>query len=257
MTSAALPATLALAICLCTHPARAEEMPAATPYRPTVSNPAELSAPGWLEIEAGHTRSKGGGVAWQNSTPWLLKLAFSEGFGLMLGGDAALSETDAAGVHTRGHGDTTLTFKHHWGAGEDAAFGLEWGAKFATASNGLGTGKQDYVLNGIYSRDIGEVRIDANLGATQLGLEAAGMARWQYAGAVAVSRPLGERWSAALELSSSYRRGDATSTQWLAALSYAMTKRLVFDCGVDGRLSEAAPNWSAFLGVTYLTARLW
>ncbi|RLJ68360.1 transporter [Sulfurisoma sediminicola] len=257
MTSSALTATLLLALCLCASPARAEEPPAATPYRPTVSNPAELSAPGWLEVEAGHTRSKGGDAAWQDSTPWLLKLAFSEDFGILLGGDAALGETDAAGVRTRGHGDTTLTFKHHWGAGEDAAFGLEWGAKFATASNGLGTGKQDYVMNGIYSRDIGDVRIDANLGATRLGLETAGMARWQYAGAVAASRPLGERWSAALELSSSYRRGDATSSQWLAALGYAMTKRLVFDFGVDGRLTEAAPNWSAFLGVTYLTARLW
>lgn len=49
--------------------ALADEAPAATPYRPTVSNPAELSAPGWLEVEAGLARTKGGDTAWQNNTP--------------------------------------------------------------------------------------------------------------------------------------------------------------------------------------------
>ena len=36
------------------------EEPAATPYRPTVSNPAALSAPGYFELELGALSAKGG-----------------------------------------------------------------------------------------------------------------------------------------------------------------------------------------------------
>ena len=211
-----------LAACLCCKAVRAQEDPAAipsqppayapsdlawlggthaaTPYRPTISNPAELSAPGWLEVEAGLARTKGGGVAWQNNTPWLLKLAFTEDFGVMLGGDVGVRQTDAEGGVLSGRGDTSLAFKHHWKLDDDSAVGLEWGAKFATAADGIGSGKRDFGLNGIYSRDIGSYRIDANLGATRLGLIEEGLARHQYPWAVAVSRAVTDDWTLALEL---------------------------------------------------------
>jgi hypothetical protein len=248
---------VALAISFCCSAVRADDEPAATPYRPTISNPAELSAPGWLEVEAGLARTKGGGAAWQNNTPWLLKLAFTEDFGIMLGGDVNARQKDAEGAVLRGRGDTSLAFKHHWKVDDDSAFGLEWGAKFATAADGIGSGKQDYGFVGIYSRDIGSIRIDANLGATRLGLLEEGLARHQYPWAVAVSSAVSEDWTLAVEVAGVYRRGAAASTQFLAAASYSVTKRLVLDCGVASRLSEGAPRWSAFAGVTYLAARFW
>ena len=110
MNLKSLPALLLIAS-LCPHPALAGSEPAATPYRPTVSNPAELSAPGWLEMEAGVARSKGGGNAWQNDTPWLAKLAFSEDFGVLIGGDAWTRQTDASGAAHSGFGDTSLDRK--------------------------------------------------------------------------------------------------------------------------------------------------
>lgn len=242
---------------LCLQSACADEAPAATPYRPTVSNPAELSAPGWLEVEAGLARTKGSDATWQNDTPWLLKLAFTEDFGVMLGGDARVRQTDANGTVLSGQGDTSLAFKHHWAVDENSAFGLEWGAKFATAAAGIGTDKRDYSLNGIYSRDIGKTRIDANLGATRLGLLEDGLAHWQYPWAVAISHPISNDFSLALEASGVSRRGTSPSTQLLFAASYSVSKRLVLDCGMVSGVSQTAPKWSAFMGATYLAARFW
>ena len=37
----------------------AEDQPSVTPYRPSVSTPAILSAPGWIELEAGIQRDRG------------------------------------------------------------------------------------------------------------------------------------------------------------------------------------------------------
>ena len=107
MNLKSLPALL-LMLSLCPHQALAGSEPAATPYRPTVSNPADLSAPGWLEMEAGVARSKGGGNAWQNDTPWLAKLAFSEDFGVLIGDDAWTRQTDASGATLANCGDTGI-----------------------------------------------------------------------------------------------------------------------------------------------------
>jgi hypothetical protein len=46
-------ATVAIAALLSNAPVKAEEEPSVTPYRPTVSNPAALPEPGWLDVEIG------------------------------------------------------------------------------------------------------------------------------------------------------------------------------------------------------------
>lgn len=157
----------------------------------------------------------------------------------------------------RGGGDTSLTFKQHWAVDDNTAFGVEWGAKFATAAAGIGTEKRDYGVNGIYSQDVGQYRIDANLGTNRLGLGEDGLARWQYPWAVAISHPVDADWSIEFETSGLYRRGAAASTQMLLATGYSVTKRLVLDCGVISGASGTAQKWSAFLGATYLAAKFW
>jgi hypothetical protein len=59
------------------------ERPAVTPYRPSVSTPAALSAPGWLEAEAGFLRVGNSGVNLRESFPYSLKLAFSADWGIV------------------------------------------------------------------------------------------------------------------------------------------------------------------------------
>lgn len=62
-----------------------DELPSVTPYRPTVSNPAELSAARHLEIEAGFEYVNGGGLKERLATPVTLKYAFNRDWGIMFG----------------------------------------------------------------------------------------------------------------------------------------------------------------------------
>ena len=230
-------------------PARAAE-PAATPYRPSVSNPADLSAPGHFELEAGW--QKAGGDGSRSGFPWLLKHAFTENFGILLGGEAAVLQREATGQRRRGYGDSSLALKFRRPLAGTSALGLEVGVKLATAADGLGSGDHDYSINGIYSDDYGPLRGDLNLTYTRMGTAATDESRHQLAWAAGFSKALGERWGATAELSGATRRGTRASTQFLAAASYNVSPTLVLDAGAATPLAGNAPGWTAFLGFTWL-----
>ena len=99
--------------------------PAATPYRPSVSSPAALPTPGYLELEAGW--QKAGGKETRSGLPLLLKYAFSEDFGILLGTEAAVSQAEPGASRLRGMGDSTLTLKWRHPLAEEQALGLELG----------------------------------------------------------------------------------------------------------------------------------
>jgi hypothetical protein len=232
-------------------PVLAEE-PAATPYRPTVSNPADLSAPGLWEIEAGGLYSKGGGLVRRHSLPWLAKYAFNDRFGIMVGGEALISETDAVAGRDRGVGDTTVTLKMKMPANAESALGLEAGVKLPTASNNLGSGNSDLILNGIYSHKTDAATLDFNLGVTHLGEVGIGEGANQIGWAVAASRELGRGFGIAGEFSGAFRHNAGSTSQFLGALTYSVSPRLVLDVGAAWGLNRQSPDWSAFAGMTLL-----
>lgn len=151
-------------------PLAAAEEPAATPYRPTVSNPAALPAPGYFEFEFGVLNVKGGEARRRNSVPVLMKYAFTENFGLLIGGDKRVSLTNHDEEKLRGESDATLQLKFRHQIDDDSALGLEAGVKVDTAKTGVGSGRTDYLLNGIYSREINDYTLDVNLGYTHFGV---------------------------------------------------------------------------------------
>ena len=167
-------ALLAIALC-CTHGAMAEELSPVTPGRPSVSSAAQLPATGQLELELGGLRQVSTGSA-RNSLPYQLKLALSSEWGLAIGGEAYIASSDAD-TSNAGAGDTSLLLKRVWSVSDVSSAGLEFSIKSPTAGSTLGSGKTDYTLNAIYSRDFGAIHMDANLNATSLGLEEAGLAR--------------------------------------------------------------------------------
>jgi hypothetical protein len=235
--------------------ASAEDSPSVTPYRPTVSNPAQLSQAGWLEVESGFNRSRSEDASWRNNLPYTLKLALSQDFGILLGGDASVTQADANGEMS-GFGDTLLLLKNRFGATENSAFGVEYGLKAATAPVGLGTGKTDYLVNGIFSTEIRAHTIDLNLGVTQLGANQPNEGVQQVSWATTLSRPAGEFWTVAAEFSGTSRQGVMPTNQFLVAGSYAMNRRLVLDLGVARGISTASPQWSGFFGVSFLAGKV-
>jgi hypothetical protein len=230
--------------------------PAVTPYRPTVSNPADLSAPGWFEGEAGGLRTLNEDHSSGDSVPWLLKYALDENYGLLISGNGYLSQQLAGAPTQGGFGDLTFAWKQRFPVSDTAAFGIEAGAVAPTASQDLGVGKPQWFLNGIFSTDLGSLHLDVNLAESHGGEEPAGVSLWQSTWAAAASHPLAGKWGAAFELSGTYQQGTATQSQALFALSYNWSRRLVLDCGAAYGLAHAAHDRSLFAGATFLIGRL-
>lgn len=232
------------------------EGPSVTPYRPSVSTPAALSAPGWLELEVGGLHAHAESPARRDSLPYTLKLAFSEDWGVRLGGEAWVRQRDEAGQRLSGGGDTNIVLKRRFGIDETAAFGLEAGAMLPTARTGLGTGKSDYSVNGIYSADLGRYHTDLNIVATRAGQVDPGVSRLQVLWAASLSTPLTDRWGVVGELSGTRQRGTDHTAQILAAASYSVSRSLVLDAGLSRSLRSGAPTWTGFAGFTVLIGRL-
>lgn len=226
--------------------------PAATPYRPTVSNPAALSAAGLFELEAGWLKTKASDGQRRDGLPWLLKYAFSERLGLLVGGEGFVWQRTGAGESRTGGGDTSLTFKFSEPLSDSHALGLELGAKLPTAGSGLGSGSADYTANGIYSADIAGSQVDLNLNYTRLGTIEQNESRGQYGWAAAISLPLAGPWGAAFEVSGAARKGTRAAAQLLAALSYSVSRRVVVDAGIAWGLARQSPDLLAFTGLTIL-----
>ncbi|MBC7942162.1 MAG: transporter [Chitinophagaceae bacterium] len=235
----------------------ADDPPSVTPYRPSVSTPAALSAPGWLEVEAGLQSSRGVDPSRRQSLPYTLKLAFTRDWGVRFGGDAFVRQRDADRSSLRGGGDTTFVLKRRLAVSDDSAFGIELGAKVPTARTGIGSGHTDFTLNGIYSSDISSNwHTDINLAATRVGGVDRSTGAWQQAWAAALSRNLNEKWGVGGELSGTRQRGNASTAQALAAASYSLAPAMTVDFGVSKGLNSASGSWSVFSGVTFLAARL-
>src|SRR6476659_6776018 len=126
-----------------------EEAPTVVPYRPSVSTPAALSAPGWLEVESGFLHEHDGAGVRRDSVPVTLKLAFTPDWGVRIGADAWVQRRDEAGERATGSGDTAIIVKRRFAVDEESAFGLEGGGTLPSSRHGLGSGsgKPDWVLN--------------------------------------------------------------------------------------------------------------
>ena len=235
----------------------ADDAPAVTPYRPSVSTPATLSAPGWLEVEAGVQRSRADDPQRRDTLPYTLKLAFTPDWGVRIGGDALVRQVNADGSRLSGGGDTTVVLKRRFAVDSVSAFGAELSAKFATARGELGSGHTDIGFNAIYSAGFGSMwHVDINATATHLGGVDFGTSGWQKGWAAALSRNLTDTWSVVGELSGTQRSGAGRTSQALVATSYSVSPRWVVDLGTSKGLSAASGGWSVFTGMTFLAARV-
>jgi hypothetical protein len=255
-------ATLAALLCLgvAAHADNSGE-PTATPYRPTISNPADLSVPGWLELELGGLHISGANGADSDTIPWLLKYAFDENSGVLIGGNAFDRATVADGRRISGVGDTFVEWKQRFPIREGMAFGFEAGVQVPSAPSAIGIGKPAYLVNGIYSVDLGGAHLDVNYGGARYtsitsGAKAFGASHWQSTWAAALSRPFTDRFGGAVEISGAAQQGAGHSHQALAAVNYNLSRRVVFDIGVALGLDHAAHDRSVFAGGTFLLGKL-
>jgi len=246
------------ALCSVAHAAdaaNADDADAITPYRPSVSSPAQLPVPGQLEVELGGLHARSDDTR-RSSLPYAFKLAFNKEWGVVIGGEAHVWARDDAGK-AQGLGDTTLVLKRAWIVDDASAFGAELGTKLPTANDSIGSGRADYTLNTIYSRDIGPVHMDANLNATRLGVFDDGTGRTQLGASASFSGALSDHWGLTGEVSGTHRSGAANGTQLLTALTYSPSKRLTFDFGVARAFRPTPATTQVFAGVVFPLTKLW
>jgi len=236
--------------------AATDDQPSVTPYRPSVSTPASLSAPGWLEIEGGALFARGTGDTRRDSLPYTLKLAFSPDWGVRLGGEAWVRQTDETGQRTSGAGDSSIVVKRRFAIDDASAFGLEAGATLPTGRRGISSGKSDYSLNAIYSADLGAYHTDLNLVSTRIGAVDPGVSRMQTLWAASLSKSLSERWGVVGEFSGTHQHGMDGTSQFLVAASFNVSKALTLDAGFARSMRSGVPDRSFFTGLTVLGPRL-
>jgi len=248
-------ALTAAVLCSTAYAADTDDGDAITPYRPSVSSPAQLPVPGQLEVELGGLHARSDDTR-RSSLPYALKLAFSKEWGVVIGGEGHVWAHDDTG-RAQGLGDTTLVLKRAFVVDDASAFGIELGTKLPTANDAIGSGHADYTLNGIYSRDIGPVHMDANLNATRLGVADDGTGRTQLGASASFSGALSDHWGLTGELSGTHRAGAANGLQVLTALTYSPNKRLTFDMGVARAVRPTPATTQVFAGVVFPLAKLW
>jgi len=141
----------------------ASDVITAVPNRPTVSDPADTTQRGVLEIEEGIAAAPS-----LQELQGLLKFGLTRDFELRLGSNSFQHD---ATVHTTGIGDTTVGFKYRFilqhGAVPSLAIG--YAAKLPTATRELGSGQVDHQLTGLLSKDLGQHHFDVNLNLNWFG----------------------------------------------------------------------------------------
>ena len=224
-----------------------------TPYRPTVSNPAELSVLRHLELEFGVQSNQPGLEVERNSLPFLLKYPFADQWGLLVGGEAWIKSRDQDETIS-GFGNTSVLLKHYYPINPALAVGFEAGAVLPSARQSLGQGRSDYLANFIVSQDISELRIDINAGVTRRGYKEPDLDRFRYNWAIAASQMITERWCVAGEFSGILAKQQKPSSQFLASLNYLVTPRLMLDFGGTVGMTDISDDYGAFAGFSLLIA---
>jgi hypothetical protein len=228
------------------------------PNRPTFATPARTTQFGVAELEFGVQRPSPRDGASSFGTPALLKLGVADDLELRASSAGWLRQGAPGAPSLSGMADLALgvqwCYVRNGPLGVDQAIQLTH--KFATADarTGLGTGAADDTVGVFFSRDVAGSHVDVNLLETWQGRPAAdGGGRSKVAAAtLSVSHNLTETWSLGGELygiGGSVVARRVVSTLWYAACK--LSSRLVLDAGFEVGLSDGAPRYNLFAGVTW------
>ncbi len=238
------------------------DLPTVNPYRPTVTDPASLTAPGYLEMEIGGADQHGGaGTHRAFSTPTVLKLTnLSRRLEYHIGYGGYLHQTGDDGTSATGSGDIVPGLQYLFTAQTpktyDLAARIEY--KIPAATRNLGTGKTDYDLLLLASKDYNStLHGDYNLGIYQLGRASGRGFATQYQASAAFSTKLSDKLTLQDEVYAfSGSRETNTVVSTLHALGYQPARNLAFDAGIDIGLSHAAPKYTLLFGSTFFVGKL-
>jgi hypothetical protein len=220
-----------------------------TPNRPTVTNSAETTQFGVLELEFGVYAA-----AQQQSLQGLLK------FGLLhdleLDWSANPLEYDAPSQYS-GVSDTYIGFRWRFlhQTKLRPTLTVQYSSKIPTG----GPGEVDHVVMLLGSKDLPACfHLDVNLGHQWLGRPGGGFDQ-NWLSAFTLGYSLTDKWRIAMDFSGATRANAATPAiaQNLWAVSYTLRPRLVLDSAVQFRITGNVPSVVYLGGLTYSIADLY
>jgi Putative MetA-pathway of phenol degradation len=234
---------------------------AANPNRPTVSNPANVTQYGVLEVEYGFDR------LWPQEGINLTSSGALVKFGMFCDIEfrwlttAVVSQSDDSGTH-RSFGDNWLgtEIRFHRQTNRLPTMAISYAFKIPSASTeaGLGSGHVDHSLTFGASENIRHFTFDFNLTQFLIGRSTGGFDSNQQL-ALAFSRPIWRELQIVGEVYGQTELNQTTpgfaSSLW--ALSYTVRPRLVIDSGYEVGLTSGGPQHHFFVGATYAITNLY
>jgi hypothetical protein len=226
------------------------------PDRPDVTNGTHIVDVGLLQMEVGGIWTRSASGQYNTGTPTAFRLGLSEWLEARISGDGFLAVTDPTGT-AHGIGNVQLGAKLRLWADPGGVPVLSIlptvNLPAASESKGLGSGQADYTIAVLTGTDfLTRGHVDINYGIGRIGA-GSGLPRYTQH---LVS------WSASAEIPGPvtpylegfwFSRQDPDGGPVFAmdtGAIYVINPRLAFDGGVQVGLTEAAPDLSAFAGMS-------
>jgi len=227
------------------------------PDRPDVTNGTHIVDVGLLQMEVGGIWSRSGAGQHNTGTPTAFRLGLFEWLEARISGDGFLRATDATAGTEQGVGNVQIGAKLRLWADPGGVPVLSIlpavNLPAASESKGLGSGQADYTVAVLTGTDfLTRGHIDVNYGIGRIGA-GSGLPRYTQH---LVS------WSASAEVPGPvtpylegfwFSRQDPDGGPVIAmdtGAIYVINPRLALDGGVQVGLTDAAPELSAFAGVS-------
>ncbi len=224
---------------------------AAVPNRPTFASTAEMVQLGTFEIEYGLEAAQG-----HQNINGLLKWGVVKNLELWFLNNPIERDGGVAGLGDSGAG---FKFKLFPQKRSRPTLSFLYVATIPTAKTQLGAGAMQHLAQILVSKDFGKHHFDVNEGVQFLGRQGSSGFDRRYFSALSYSHPLPGKWGYTLEISG-YSRANASTPAtltFLAAPTYNLSSRLVFDGGAYYSVYGNLPHVTFFLGLTYSVADLY
>ena len=230
------------------------DSPAANPGRPTVSTPATLTPPGYLQFETGILSAwKSPGLLSQTSLNEVAKFAVTRRVELLaefepVARTNAISGTgnDPGGISL---GAQAVLFPGEGGKPTIAASYFHSVYSGTAPDLDIGSSTNSALL--LASADVKKFHYDANVFFNEVVSDP--VRRAQFGQSLSISHALTARFGISGEIwhfTQPFLRGNAVGNLW--AINYNANRDVVIDVGFDHGLTSTSTHWEAFGGLTYL-----
>ncbi|HZP63664.1 MAG TPA: transporter [Terriglobales bacterium] len=235
---------------------------ASVPSRPTVSNGADTTQCGVMEVEYGFDHQWTQGNAHVNDLAGGLRVGILPNLDFHWTSTSFLNIMDQDGNRT-GFGDTWVGVKYHFISQTRhlPAVGVFYQSKLpsASASDELGSGQVDHSLSLLFSKDVSRLHFDFNVIPYLAGRPTAPGCDHNTGFALSGSMPITRRLSLVGE-GYGYTALNSASPAFASTMigtTYQVEPRLIFDGGVDLGVSAQAPRARLYVGLTYAIANVY